>query len=395
MGIASASISEGFLPKLSRFWQPKRHSEFVAAELLQTQYKRVSSQMPVLYLALTINTFASAMAAQGDFPTLYQYTLPAIFLIACFIRAFMWLRVRNQLVPAECARKRLRHATIAAYTISGAGLIWTLSAYFETHLDFQAIVPVFAVFVALCASNCLVSLPRAALAPLLACNIPLGLVMVTADSNLTTAVGLGILVATVLQVGLVISQYGEMLRGIKLREEMKQLAETDVLTGLCNRRAFNDTLDALTTAGDEAAAFALVVIDLDGFKPVNDRYGHKAGDALLVDVAARLTQSAQPGDIVARIGGDEFALILAEPGDRAQIDARVYETLNIISAPYSLEMAEIVISASAGYSRFLDDSTDSMTLLENADAALYAVKRSKYGDPSHDRRRSAAIKYAA
>jgi len=395
MGVVNANIGHGFLSKLSRFWQPNRHSEFVEAELLQTQYKRVSSKMPVLYLALTIITFASSMAAQDDFSTLYQYTLPAIFLAVCLVRAFMWLRVRNQIVSAERAQNRLKHATISAYVITLAGLAWTLSAYFDTHPDFRAIVPIFALLACLCACNCLVSLPKAAFVPLVVCNIPLGLVMVAADQNLTVAVGLAILVATVLQIGLVINQYGEMVRGIELREEMKHLAETDVLTGLSNRRAFNDALDSLTTAGDEAAAFALVVIDLDGFKPVNDRYGHKAGDALLVEVATRLTQSAQPGDIVARIGGDEFALILTNPGKRSETDARIYEMLNVISAPYSFEMATINISASAGYACFPADAADSVALLEKADDALYAVKHSKYEEPQYDRRRSAAIRHAA
>lgn len=151
-----------------------------------------------------------------------------------------------------------------------------------------------------------------------------------------------------------------------------ELAATDSLTGLANREAFGDEL-ARSCAG--AGRGALMFLDLDRFKDVNDTLGHDVGDALLREVAARLRDEAKDAEVVARLGGDEFAVLLGsgEPALEA-IAARLVEA---ISAPYALDGITVEIGASIGIARFPDDAASPRDLLRAADLALYEAKANR------------------
>src|ERR1035441_50398 len=116
------------------------------------------------------------------------------------------------------------------------------------------------------------------------------------------------------------------------QENLKSMAYLDVLTGLPNRRAFNDDLRRFIAECERGQGdFALLLIDLDGFKAINDTVGHGAGDAVLVEVAGRLRTLIRETDLAARLGGDEFCVILAQPRDTAAVDsacARIIKKLN-------------------------------------------------------------------
>jgi diguanylate cyclase (GGDEF)-like protein len=150
------------------------------------------------------------------------------------------------------------------------------------------------------------------------------------------------------------------------------LAKTDPLTGLANRRALDRHLDALY--GAPGSAFGLLHIDLDLFKQVNDTMGHAAGDAVLVHVAAILRDQVRDGDMVARIGGDEFVLVLSDDGDTARLAEIGRRIVSRLEVPITVDGQLCHISGSVGVS-VSSRAPDPSALLEDADRALYAAKR--------------------
>jgi len=165
---------------------------------------------------------------------------------------------------------------------------------------------------------------------------------------------------------------------------LAHLAYHDHLTGLPNRAQFQEHLDAaLARAGRDGSCVAVLFIDLDGFKQVNDAHGHAAGDSLLRAVGERLSVISRDGDVVARLGGDEF-LMLACLGtaDQAQLDALCNRVSQQLLAPVSVDGADLQVSGSVGLALFPRDASTGDDLIRAADGAMYGAKQ-------HSRRRAA------
>jgi diguanylate cyclase (GGDEF)-like protein len=161
----------------------------------------------------------------------------------------------------------------------------------------------------------------------------------------------------------------------KADERIEYLASHDSLTGLPNRDMFNGLLHAaMLTATRRQLQFALLFIDLDRFKVINDSLGHEAGDALLAEIATRLRRNLRSSDIVARLGGDEFVVILEHTADRGAIEEIARELLATVSAPVRLSGHECHATASIGIAMFPDHASDVHTLTKNADMAMYLAK---------------------
>jgi diguanylate cyclase (GGDEF)-like protein len=161
-------------------------------------------------------------------------------------------------------------------------------------------------------------------------------------------------------------------------------ASHDPLTGLANRRLLNDELNRVVRdAAELGEPAALLLLDLDGFKGVNDTQGHQTGDALLQHVATRLTGVVRRSDLVARLGGDEFAVLL--PGTHAVDEVRTIATtiLDEIRRPIELGETTAAVSASIGVAFCPDDTTDHEQLFRYADTAMYTAKRGGLGVTFH------------
>lgn len=159
------------------------------------------------------------------------------------------------------------------------------------------------------------------------------------------------------------------------REQLAQLAHFDSLTGLPNRVLFNDRLrQALAQARRNNWITGILFLDLDRFKLVNDTLGHVTGDLLLKQVSARLTASLRPSDTVARLSGDEFAVILPELSSPQNAGYVAQKVLRALAAPYDLDGNEVFVTVSIGITLYPADSSDIETLLRNADAAMYGAK---------------------
>ncbi|MCB1907828.1 MAG: diguanylate cyclase [Rhodocyclaceae bacterium] len=159
------------------------------------------------------------------------------------------------------------------------------------------------------------------------------------------------------------------------QRELERQANNDPLTGLPNRRLLMDRIKlALAQAKRAGNRPAVAFVDLDGFKPVNDRFGHDAGDELLIEVARRLSHAVRAGDTVARLGGDEFVLLLVGMTSAQEIETTLDRVLAQIRRPVSISGSDISLSASIGVALYPRDGTDPEALLQHADAAMYAAK---------------------
>jgi diguanylate cyclase (GGDEF)-like protein len=160
-------------------------------------------------------------------------------------------------------------------------------------------------------------------------------------------------------------------------ERIRYLAYHDPLTGLPNRLLFVDRLNlAIQQAKRDGTKLAVIILDLDGFKKVNDTLGHPVGDLLLVEVARRLSENIRAEDTVARLGGDEFIILLPRIRQEEAVLLVVRKVLSWLGRPMELKGHELVVSASLGVSLYPGDGTTYEDLLKAADIAMYRVKES-------------------
>lgn len=169
--------------------------------------------------------------------------------------------------------------------------------------------------------------------------------------------------------------FEDVTRQRENEERLTRLASIDTLTGLPNRTVFNDRLEhAIHKAHRNAGRLAVFFLDLDHFKHINDSLGHKAGDALLSEVAERIKSCVREGDTVARLGGDEFTLILEDVRSAEYVGKVAEKVLEAMSRPYDIDGTEVSISPSIGISLYPADGRDVDLLIRNADAAMYHAK---------------------
>ncbi|WP_233802197.1 putative bifunctional diguanylate cyclase/phosphodiesterase [Paraburkholderia sp. HP33-1] len=165
------------------------------------------------------------------------------------------------------------------------------------------------------------------------------------------------------------------------QRQLKFLATRDSLTGLYNRAYLIERMRDLFAPraaddhGAELAAVAVLFVDLDGFKKVNDTAGHEAGDALLCSVAERLSACVGRADTLARVGGDEFVIVASAYGETDELIGLAHRVLEMIAVPFAVAGNEYYLGASIGISLFPEDGQDVATLMRNADSAMYHAKQ--------------------
>ena len=169
----------------------------------------------------------------------------------------------------------------------------------------------------------------------------------------------------------------DITKSKKAEKHLTELALTDSLTGLANRMLFQSRLNAMTAAESESAA--VMIIDLDHFKDINDTLGHPVGDDLLATLARRFQEAVHDNDTVARLGGDEFALIVRNMGSNGACQEFIERLYQSISEPVEIGQHQIDPSFSIGIALFPKDATDGSTLLKNADIAMYEAKKNGRG----------------
>lgn len=177
------------------------------------------------------------------------------------------------------------------------------------------------------------------------------------------------------QVDRIIGIARDMTERRRLEAQVRHLAHHDPLTGLANRSLFDELFSrALKLAERQKARLALLFVDLDHFKPVNDTHGHVVGDALLANVARRLTESIRKADVAARIGGDEFVVLLQDVSDESDAHGIADKIRTALERPFEVEGQRLGISCSVGIALYPEDGADVVALLRHADQAMYKAK---------------------
>jgi diguanylate cyclase (GGDEF)-like protein/PAS domain S-box-containing protein len=205
-----------------------------------------------------------------------------------------------------------------------------------------------------------------------------------------------------LTISAVHNTYGELINYIgnfsditllkQHEQKLEHIAHYDALTGVPNRVLLADRMQlACAQSKRDNNLLAVGYLDLDGFKPINDRFGHSTGDQLLIEIAQRIKDTLREGDTVARLGGDEFVFLLLGLNKVEECEATLQRLLREISRPVVLQSQNVLVSASIGISIFPIDDIDSDTLLRHADQAMYQAKQSGKNcyhiyDPELDRR---------
>lgn len=162
---------------------------------------------------------------------------------------------------------------------------------------------------------------------------------------------------------------------LKQKETLAYQAHYDTLTELPNRVLFQDRLtQVITKAKRNKTKFALLFIDLDHFKEINDTYGHEAGDAVLVEVARRLKNCVRASDTVSRLSGDEFLIILEDFDSKESVSVIAKLLVDALQVPIRFQEKELIVTCSIGISIYPNDSEDGETLVKYADRAMYNAK---------------------
>ncbi len=342
-------------------------------ELAVAQYLRIKDQIPWLHVSIAVMVIAGFLADNSEPRVFGEVALGGLLLLAVAIRSFLWKKFSPSAVTPADARKQLGSSFLILLMFSAGATIWTLAEMEHRFSHENMFAPVILVLGALGTASCYASHPRTAMIPLLLCNLPLVLVLVAQVDIHSTAVAMAVLMISLLQTRLIVGRYQEMLANLMLNRATRLSARTDPLTGLGNRLVLSETLgDGLHAMGTGPGP-SVALIDLDGFKPVNDQHGHAAGDAVLVQVARRIEHAAGEGAVSVRMGGDEFAVIF-QSASREEVNARCTEIMSTFAIPFMFESISIRLGASLGFAQAPEQGRTMRELLAAADHALYEMK---------------------
>lgn len=372
------------------------------------QQAALSKQIPLMYFILLVNTWGVAATHLHAAPPLLTITFPLLMTLVCGVRMFYWWNRNDRLKPdAAKAIAELRRTNRISWVLAALFALWGISlapygdSFMQSHVAFyMGITVIGCIF-------CLTHLLSAAMAVTLVVNITFIAYFGLTGNEIFIAMAIDVGLVSVAMLLVLWVQYRDFTHLITSRRELelkknvleerevqliieqkqtqalsdenKRLANIDSLTNLSNRRFFFSKLNEAEIRLQKGGAdFHIGLIDLDGFKPVNDLYGHKVGDDLLIELAARLAQVCRGRALVARLGGDEFA-ILMETSDSAVATELADDIGHACRQPFTISDTVVEIGASIGISSSKLCVEASRGLYEQADYALYHAKRNARG----------------
>jgi diguanylate cyclase (GGDEF)-like protein len=367
----------------------------VGRSLLEERYRALQRQIPLLYIIALANFISLHLATAGLDAIFSPSSLLAGAVLA---RLAHWVRARNRRPPPEQILRELRKTFLFALAFCLCFCGWGIYVMETAPGEKSDYVILFGSLAAIGCAYGLSSFPSAARLPLLFLGLPLAVRLMLWNDIAHVATGVSLAIITLVSLRLLGIHNENFSKVVESRAEIaaererarraekaakaekakaRIVADTDPLTGLANRRAF------LRVVTREAGSlnrtkrnFALAMVDLDGFKPINDTFGHATGDSVLMEVGSRLRRVGGKGALVARTGGDEFALLFpgcASPEEAAVAGEGVCAALQ---TPFTVDGREFRISGSCGLTLLGPDDCNVSRALIRGDTALYRAKQS-------------------
>ncbi len=350
---------------------------------LQAQYETLKRKIPVLYLIILVNAVSIATAHGFHASHMLSVSLPGLLVGLAAVRFMHWIRVWDKQPDPDTIEGELKRTLFYTLALCLGFSGWGLAMFEHGDIAHKAFTAIILYVSSIGSAYCLGSLPKAARMPVLLVGLPVSARLLFTGEPLLIAMGFNLSFVSLITLHMLGGYYSSLVGLIESREEVivqkkraLTISNTDSLTGLANRRALMAAIDERILAPD-VETFAVAIIDLDGFKPINDTYGHATGDEALKKVADRLSGLCGERGMVARLGGDEFVLLVDELED--EYDCRVFgnKVCDLIREPIRVAGSHIRISACCGFSLYPQSGVDCHLLVHRADTALYHCKRDK------------------
>ena len=356
-------------------------------EVMISQISAFSKQVPLLYAIGNANSLALAWTHFNSAPKFLTLVVPIPVFLICLVRICIWHFMRFQTFTAARAKTKLRNSVVTTGILGVTYAIWAISlypygdAYEKCHVAFFMATTVIGMMF------CLMHVRTAALLLTAVVTIPFLACFLTTAQPVLIAMAIDFVLIIVVMIVILFrynNDFIDLVHSQKtlaaLSEDNFRIANLDSLTGLPNRRSFFADLTTIFHPDTlDGAVFALGLIDLDGFKPVNDVFGHAAGDAVLTEVGRRLRETLGPTALVARLGGDEFGVLLSLTDDMPDVMAQGAEICQAIQCPIALQTGFARVAASIGFALASEGASTWQQLIERADYALYNAKATQRG----------------
>ena len=392
MRMADSDVSpDGFASCGATLPPEAPETEFKSA-LMREQYRSLARLGPYVHGVVILATVALCGATARTSSLLDGIVLPAALLAVSMFRLISWLKARARVerVTLDVARREVGGASVLgpmlAFALSVMAAVSTSRG--DNVVEFALALVAVWVAVTACAF-CLNALGSAAGVAVAAATAPLIIAFSTRGADLTLWLAALLTVAAcfvIRMLGENFRMFAEIVRSRFAIAEKQRAAEdarqaamtialTDDLTALPNRRCFQGQLaERIRTGTETARPFAVGLIDLDGFKPINDIHGHPAGDDILRQVAVRLARAMEGRGSAARMGGDEFAILCDGIGARDEAIALGDEIQAIFATPFAVDGLDVALTGACGFALFPACAHEPDELVRLADAALYRAK---------------------
>jgi diguanylate cyclase (GGDEF)-like protein len=363
-------------------------------DLTRAQFDAFSKQIPLLYFILISSTIAVAYTYVNVAPHWLSMIVPGALAALAGLRTVWWLRQRRRVRSDADILSNLRATNWLTLPIGAGFTAWSFALYPYGDAFAKSQVAFYMAVTVIACIFTLMHLRSAALIVTLIVNVPYVLFFLSTGEPTLKAIAVNNLLVSGAMVTVLFIYYRDFADLVASRksllaqqaatqalsDENFRLANLDSLTELPNRRRFFAELSsAFTDAERRHVRVAVGIIDLDGFKPINDNYGHSVGDRVLIEAGRRIREVCEgfgPQRVeFARLGGDEFGLVVC--GDHEDTDLlRLGERIGAqVKLPYQLDTAHTGLSCSIGFASFPDSATSSEALYECADYSLYHAKR--------------------